>query len=317
MKPTIIVTERPLDWMIEHLAEHFEVHVLDKGQPLATLAPAAREARGIARFAGGRVDRALIEALPRLEVVANFGAGYELVDLDAARERAIAISNNTSGSPAAMADHAVALLLAATRRLVDTHRFIADGRWLTERYPLTEGLTGSKVGIYGLGRIGKAVALRLAPFEVSVGYHNRRPAQGLDLPYFPSLAGLAAWADHLVISCPSTHETRGSVDAAVLAALGPRGVVVNIARGNIIDQPALIAALDAGRIGGAGLDVLLSEPDRPMGLIDRPNVVLTPHVAGSTREGWLAATDRMRANLLAFFATGAVLTPVPDQERRA
>lgn len=310
MKPIVIVTTRPFDWMIDQLAARYDLHVLDAGQDLSDLPDRARMARGIARFANGRVDRSLIAALPELRVVANFGAGYELVDMQAARERDISVSYNGSGSPNAVADHAIALLLGVTRQVVDAHRFVASGDWLHARYPLVEGFSGRRLGIYGMGRIGQAIARRAIPFEMEIGYHNRRKIEGSAHRHFDNLGELADWSEHMVIACPATPETVGSVDEAIIGRLGPKGVLINIARGSVIDQNALVAALDAGRIGGAGLDVLVVEPSLPHGLVGRPNVVLTPHIAGSTLDGWRAATQQMIDNLDNYFETGRVLEPV-------
>jgi hydroxypyruvate reductase len=241
----------------------------------------------------------------------NFGAGYDRIDLDACRMRGIAAAYLPGMTSTCVADHAMALLLSLARGIVPAQRFVETGQWLERRFPLTRRISGRKLGIYGLGGIGIAVARRAAGFAMPVGYHSRRRRTDIDFSYFQTLRELASWADILLISCPATPQTIGSVDQAVLAALGPEGLLVNVARGSILDEAALIDALDRHAIAGAALDVFAAEPTRPEALIGRDNVVLTPHCAGGTVETWNATFDRLVANFETFFATGAVLDPIP------
>jgi lactate dehydrogenase-like 2-hydroxyacid dehydrogenase len=317
IQPQILAVGRTLDWIEEGLAERFRTAVLRPGASPNTLPSELRDAvAGAACFGGGFVDRALLDALPRLRVVVNFGAGYDRIDLDACRARAIAVAYLPGLTSTCVADHAMALMLSLARRIVPAHHFVETGQWLERRFPLKRRFSGRKLGIYGLGSIGLAVARRAAGFDMPVGYHNRRRRTDVGFSYFHTLGELASWADILLISCPATPETIGSVDAAVLAALGADGILVNVARGSIVDEASLIEALDRSAIAGAALDVFATEPTRPQGLIGRPNVVLTPHCAGGTIETWTETFHRLVANLNGFFATGSVLDPIPQGAAR-
>jgi hydroxypyruvate reductase len=310
--PRILAVGRTLDWIERGLEERFPTTVLSPGQAVGTLAPAVREAvTGAACFGGGFIDRELIESLPNLRVVVNFGAGYDRIDLGACRVRGIAVAYAPGVTSTCVADHAMALMLALARQVVPAHRFVETGEWRERRFPLTSRVSGRKLGIYGLGGIGGAVARRAAGFDMPVGYFNRRRRPDVGFAAFGSLNYLAAWADVLLISCPATPATVGSVDAGVLALLGPDGLLVNVARGSIVDEGALIDALDQNAIGGAALDVFATEATRPERLIGRDNVLLSPHCAGGTIETWTETFERLVANLERFFAEGSVLDPVP------
>ena len=260
----------------------------------------------------GAVDRDLIATLPRLQMIANHGVGYDNLDLDACRERGIVASNTPEVLDDAVAELALALLLAVRRHVVAADRFVRRGDWERGPFPLTAQVAGSRVGILGLGRVGQAVAIRLEAFGAQVSYHNRRPAAGVDYPYFDSAAALAAAVDSLIVVVPGGESTRGLVDADVLAALGAEGVLINIARGEVVDQDALIAALDAGALGGAGLDVYRDEPRVPAALIDRDDVVLLPHVGSGTHVTRAAMRGLTVDNLDAWMAGAPLLTPVPE-----
>ncbi len=256
------------------------------------------------------VDAEFIERLPELKLIAVFGAGYDRVDIAAARRRGIAVANTPGVTDAAVADMAMALLLATARQVCAADRFVRAGRWPHGRFPLVPQFSGRRLGIFGLGRIGEAIAKRAIGFDLEIGYHNRRRQPELPYRYFDGLAALAAWSDYLVVACPATPDTRGRVDAEVLQALGRAGILVNIARGSIIDENALVGALESRAIAGAGLDVFEHEPEVPAALTGRDDVVLTPHVAGGTLETWRAAEEAVIANLVSFFETGRPLTPV-------
>jgi lactate dehydrogenase-like 2-hydroxyacid dehydrogenase len=266
--------------------------------------------RGIVSGGGFLVGADLIERLPQLGVIAVTGAGYDRIDMTAARARGIQVCNAPTATHACVADMAMGLYLAVARRIVFNDRHVRDGRWLQGRPPATHRASGRRLGIWGLGGIGREIARRAEAFRMPIHYHNRHPAQGLPYVYEPSLAALAGAVDVLVCAVPATGETEAAVDALVLSRLGPDGILINVARGSVVDQPALVAALVERRIGGAGLDVLKGEPQVPEALIGLDNVVLSPHTAGATIETWEDVTREVLANLDAFFTTGRVLTPV-------
>lgn len=255
-------------------------------------------------------DAAMLAALPRLRAIASWGVGFETLDVAGAQARGIAVANTPDVLDDCVADLAWGLLIAAARRIPQADRHVRAGEWTTlGSFPLSTRVSGKRLGILGLGRIGAAIARRGAGFAMEVRYHGRRPK---DVPYgfAPSLVELAGWSDFLVVACEGGPATRHLVSAEVLAALGPRGILVNIARGSVVDQAALIAALEAGRLGGAGLDVLQGEPGAPAALCAHDDVVLTPHVGSATRETREAMEALVVDNLHAFLREGRLLTPV-------
>ena len=253
--------------------------------------------------------------LPNLEIVCATGAGYEAVDLDAARRRGIAVANCPDANAPAVADTAMMLLMAATRHLLQADRFVRAGGWQEGWRIDTPTIWGKRLGILGLGKIGSRIAHRAARgFDMAVGYHNRAPVAGSPYRYFQSLVELAAWTDFLIAAAPGGAGTRHLVNAEVLAALGPTGYLVNVGRGTVVDTAALIDALRAKRIAGAGLDVLEGEPAVPpvlQELLPFDNVIVTPHVAGRAPESRAAATALILGNLNAHFAGQPLPSPVP------
>jgi lactate dehydrogenase-like 2-hydroxyacid dehydrogenase len=251
-----------------------------------------------------------MEALPALEIIAVVGAGFEGVDLAAARERGIVVTYGAGLNAAAVAEQAWALLLAVVHEVPRRDRGLRDGLWSEIRSSLPN-VTGRKLGIFGLGNIGKAMARRGAGFEMEIGYASRTRQPDVPYRYFDRLVDLAGWCDVLMVAAPGGPATRHAVNAEVLNALGPKGYVVNIARGTIVDSSALGEALRAGRVAGAGLDVFEGEPTRPPALVDAPNIVWSPHVGGHSPDAIHAMVRKLRANLDAHFAGQPVLTPVP------
>lgn len=252
----------------------------------------------------GAPDR-LRAILPKLEFVCVFGAGYEKVDVPALKALGIPCAHARGANAACVADMALALMLSAALQVNRADRYIRDGQW--DRVPprnwtASRGIGGTRVGIFGLGEIGQRIAVRAQAFETEIAYHNRKPKAGAPWRYFDDLKAMAEWADHLVVACPLTAATRHAVNRAVLDALGPRGTLVNIARGAVVDEAALIEALRDGRVGSAGLDVLEHEPKAPAELVALPNVVVTPHIASVTERGVMGLEDMMMANLGAHFA---------------
>ena len=252
--------------------------------------------------------------LPNLEVVCTVGAGYEAVDLDTARKRGIAVANCPDTNASAVADSAMMLLMAATRHLRQADRHVHEGGWQDQWNVATPTISGKRLGVLGMGTIGGKIANRGARgFDMEVGYHNRKAVDGSPYRYFDNLVELATWADFLVCAAPGGAETRHLVNADVLTALGPKGYLVNVGRGTVVDTAALIDALKEKRVAGAGLDVLEGEPATPPilpELLKFDNVVITPHCAGRAPEARTAATALILDNLNAHFAGKPMRTPV-------
>ncbi|MFT3812277.1 MAG: 2-hydroxyacid dehydrogenase [Acidovorax sp.] len=250
-----------------------------------------------------------IARLPALELVCALGVGYENIAVDAARARGIVIANGAGTNAASVADHAFGLLIGAVRGLHRLDRQCRDGVWRDALGDLP-GVSGKRLGLFGLGAIGQQIARRAAGFDMPVGYHSRHARADVPHRYFASLLDLAAWCDVLVCATPGGAATHHAVNAEVLAALGPRGYLVNIARGSVVDTEALAAALRTGGIAGAGLDVYESEPQPPSQLVGLDSVLLSPHVAGRSPEAVQATIDRFLANAEGHFAGRGVVSAV-------
>jgi lactate dehydrogenase-like 2-hydroxyacid dehydrogenase len=258
----------------------------------------------------GVVGAAEMDALPDLRAVANYGVGYDNVDVEEATRRGIVVSNTPDVLTDAVADLSVALVLDVLRQVSAADRFVRRGEWAEgKRFPLTREVRGSVVGILGLGRIGQAVAERLEPFGARIGYHSRSP-KDVAWTYHATASELARASDVLVVLTPGGAETHHLVDAAVLDALGPEGFLVNVARGSVVDEVALVAALEEGRLAGAGLDVFADEPNVPAALLGRDDVVLLPHVASATVQTREAMATLVLDNVASFLKTGKLVTPV-------
>ncbi|BBZ67949.1 hydroxyacid dehydrogenase [Mycolicibacterium insubricum] len=258
-----------------------------------------------------RIDAELIASLPRLAAVVYCAVGYDSIDLSAAAARSIRVSNTPDVLTDCVADAAVGLLIDVLRGFSAADRYLRAGRWVTDGpYPLTRRVTGSRVGILGLGRIGAAIARRLEAFDCRIGYHNRTPVPGCAYQYFDSPTGLAHGVDVLVVATPGGAGTRALVDADVLAALGETGYLINIARGSVVDESALADALTSGRLAGAGLDVFAHEPNVPEALLGLDNVVLLPHMASATVQTRAAMAELALRNLASFCDRGELVTPV-------
>lgn len=258
------------------------------------------------------VDAALMAALPNLGAVVNFGVGYDTTDVDAAAARGVGVSNTPDVLTDCVADTAVGLMIDTLRQFSASDRYVRAGRWPVDgNYPLTRQVSNTRVGIIGLGRIGKAIALRLSAFGCSISYHNRHRLPDSPYTYASSPAELAKGVDVLIVAAAGGDGTRGLVDRQVLDALGSEGYLINIARGSVVDQDALVAALVNGRLAGAGLDVFADEPQVPAELLGLDNVVLLPHVASGTVQTRAAMEALTLRNLDSFLATGELVTPVP------
>ena len=250
-----------------------------------------------------------VAAMPKVELVCCMGAGYEGLPLDLLKARGIATANGAGTNDDCVADHAFGLLIGIVRGMRTLDMQCRAGVW-RESIPHPPNVSGKKLGIFGLGTIGQKIARRAAGFDMAIGYHNRKPREGVSHRYFDSVLALAEWADILMVATPGGAGTRHLVNAAVLDALGPQGFLINISRGSVVDTEALAAALREGGLAGAGLDVYESEPLPPEPLIGLDNVLLTPHMAGWSPEATQASLDRFLANAEGHFAGRGVVSPI-------
>ncbi|MFV3074820.1 NAD(P)-dependent oxidoreductase [Niveispirillum fermenti] len=244
----------------------------------------------------------LLARLPNLRLIANFGAGTDLIDLEQARARGIMVTASGAVLADDVADLAIWQVLTLLRGTAGADAFVRTGHWRQGPLPLGRGARGRRVGILGFGRIGQAIAARAGTFGMDIAYHARRPAAASPHPRFDTPVDLARWAELLIIALPGGPETAGLVGRAVIDALGSAGMLVNIARGSIVDEAALAAALTEGRLAGAALDVFHTEPDVSPALLAAPNLLLTPHVGSATRDARLAMLDHVVTSILAFHA---------------
>lgn len=310
MKPAVLLLAPLPGFLLEPLRAVAECHdyaqAADRAALLAAVAP---RIRGIALAGGSAAPAELLERLPALEILSVFGVGYDGVPLDYCRQRGLRLTNTPDVLTDDVADTAVALVLMCSRRLAEAERFVRAGAWLQGPFPLARALRGKVAGILGLGRIGKAIADRLQAHGLEIAYHGRQP-QPVPHRYCASLDELARVADFLIVACPGGPGTHHLVDAGVLAALGAGGTLINIARGSVVDEAALIQALQAGTIRGAGLDVFEHEPQVPAELLASGRTVLLPHVGSGTEETRRAMAALCVGNLEAHFAGRPLLTPV-------
>ncbi len=293
------------------LATAFEVQRLaDQADPQAFLAEHGARFTGLVTSAPAGASAALLASLPALRVVSSHGVGLDQIDVAGAAQRGIAVGYTPEVLNDCVADLAMALLLDVARGTSAADRFVRRGDWPQGKFRLARKVTGQRLGILGLGRIGRAIAQRAAGFEMQIRYTNRKPVADVAWTFEPSVVELARWADTLVVITAGGAATRHLVNAEVLEALGPDGFLVNVARGSVVDQAALVQALQQGRIAGAGLDVYADEPNVPAELMALDNVVLLPHIASATRETRQAMEALTVDNLRAFYAGGKVLASV-------
>lgn len=311
-RPLVLIPGRIHPRVRARLSHRFDLLEISDATAAEVDAGELERVRGAA--VSGRFPAALIERLPKLEVIGSFGVGYDGVDVKAAAAAGVVVTNTPDVLNDEVADTAIALLLNTIRQFYFAERYLRDGRWEKEgAFPLSPlSLKGRKIGLHGLGRIGMEIANRLLPFKVELAYHTRRPRTDVDFVYHDTLTGLAEAVDVLISIVPSTPETKDAINAEVLSALGQNGVLINVGRGSTVDEPALIAALQAGTIAAAGLDVFADEPRVPQALIDLPNVSLLPHVASASVPTRDAMADLVADNIVSWFDTGRPLTPVPE-----
>ena len=315
MKPLdVLMPAAGMGTVAEVVAERLPLHRLWlEPDPEAWLAEHGPSIRAVAS-AGlkGAIDETLMRRLPNLEIVASYGVGYDHVDARWAGAHGIIVTHTPGVLDDEVADIAMALTIMAVRQLPQAERYLRAGQWPKAAYPLTASLRGRTVGILGLGRIGKAIARRAEAFGLDVAYCGRRAQPGVPYRYFASLTAMAEACDILMVTAPGGPETRRIVDAEVLRALGPDGVLVNVARGSLVDEPALIEALRSGAILAAGLDVFENEPNVPAELLALDNAVLLPHVGSASLRTRRAMAQCVLDNLLAFAEGRPPLTPVPE-----
>ena len=311
MKPGILQIGPMMKHVEEALHGAYQTHrYWEVGDPVKLLASVGPQIRGVATDGHNGCSREIIEALPQLEVIASYGVGYDAVDIAACKQHGIRVTNTPDVLNDAVAEMALGLMIGLCRRIPQADVHVREGWWLEGAYPLTGELTGARVGILGLGRIGKEIARRCQAFKMRVCYHGRQAQPYEPYEYYADLEAMARDVDWLVIIAPGAPETKGIVSRKVMQALGPEGCLVNVARGAIIDEAALVELLQSGALGGAALDVFADEPRVPEALFGLDNVVLSPHQGSATVKTRTAMGDLVVQNLAAHFAGAPLLTPV-------
>ena len=312
-KADVLLLKAILPDTIRALEENFLLHRLDKASDRETfLAEIGPRIRAIVVGGQAPAGADLFARLPKLEIAANFGVGYDTIDVEAATKRGIVVTNTPDVLTEEVADLTLGLLLATIRRIPQADRYLRDGKWPRASFPLTASLRERRIGIVGLGRIGRAIAKRLEGFGVQIAYHGRRRQPDVPYAYHDSLVGLAQACDVLIVVAPGNADTKALVNAEILAALGPEGVLINVARGSLVDEAALIAALQKGTILAAGLDVFAEEPCVPEALIGLDNTVLLPHVGSASHHTRRMMGDLVVQNLKSWFAGKGPVTPVAE-----
>ncbi|MBB3104615.1 2-hydroxyacid dehydrogenase [Azomonas macrocytogenes] len=309
MKSNVLKIARLPDMLTERLYADYQV--VEGSESGTELGPAAADILVLVANGESRVSRELIGRLPALDVIVVFGVGYDGVDVAAAHERGIAVTHTPDVLTDDVADFAMTLMLGIARRVTLADRFVREGAWAHGSFPFTRKVSGARLGIVGLGRIGAAIARRAEGFDMQIAYCGRRP-HPVDYPYFASVRELAATVDFLVVSASGGADTRHLIDTAVLDALGPEGILINVGRGSVVDEAALAKALAEKRLLGAALDVFENEPHVHPGLLELDNVLLTPHMASATWATRRAMSDLVMANLQAYFAGQPLPSLVPE-----
>jgi lactate dehydrogenase-like 2-hydroxyacid dehydrogenase len=315
-KPDVLLIGAKKPVMVKGLDPKVTLHYLvDAKDQDAFLKSVADKVRAIAiAYTANKLDAAFMQKLPKLEQISSFGVGYDHIDAKWAGEHGIIVTNTPEVLNEEVADTALGLLLNTVREFPQAERYLRAGKWASQgHYPLTKAtLRNRTVGMVGMGRIGKAIAKRLDAFGVPVVYHSRNPQKGVSYKYYPKLVDMARDVDTLMVIVPGGASTANMINAEVLKVLGPNGILINMARGSVVDEPALIAALKNRTIYSAGLDVFAKEPQVPKELMEMDHVVLFPHL-GSSTEVTRAAMDQLVVdNILAWAAGKAPLTPVPE-----
>ncbi|MCI4663840.1 MAG: 2-hydroxyacid dehydrogenase [Neomegalonema sp.] len=312
MKPEVLQVAKLPPHVEKALEAAYIVHrYFDASDKDAVLAAAAPQTRAVATsgFSGCSAD--IVAALPKLEIVSSNGVGYDAIDVEACKARGVAVTNTPDVLNDAVAEMTLALMLALCRRIPQSDAYTRQGKWASQGdYPLTAELTGAKVGILGLGRIGKEIALRCQAFKMHVVYHGRSEQAYQPYSYYADLETMAREVHWLVVIAPGSASTTGIISRAVMEALGPTGNLVNIARGSLVDEPAMVELLQAGKLGGAALDVFADEPRPTEALFAMDNVVLSPHAGSATHKTRAAMGDLVVRNLAAHFAGAPLISRV-------
>jgi lactate dehydrogenase-like 2-hydroxyacid dehydrogenase len=299
--------------IVEEIEKRFTLHKLwEQADPEAYLREHGQAVRAIAGGAKKRMDGAWMAQFPKLEFVSNFGVGYDGVDAAWCGKNGVIVSNTPDVLTDEVADLAVGLLIATIRQLPQADAYLRRGDWLKANFPLTTSLRGRKIGILALGRIGKAIGKRLEGFGVEIVYHGRTAQPDAPYPYFANLTEMARAVDVILSVAPGGAHTHHIINAEVLKALGPDGIVINVGRGTVIDEKALVEALTSKTILSAGLDVFEDEPRVPQALIDIPHVVLLPHVGSASHHTRRLMGQLVVDNLVSWFSGKGPLTPVPE-----
>ena len=314
-KPDVLLIGQKKPVMVKGLEGKVTLHYLvDAEDKEAFLKSIAGKVRAIAiAYTSNKIDAAFMQRFPKLEQISSFGVGYDHVDAKWAGEHGLVVTNTPEVLNEEVADTALGLLLCTVREFPQAERYLRAGKWPGGQYPLTKAtLRNRTVGMVGMGRIGKAIARRLEAFGVPVVYHSRNPQAGVKYKYYPKLIDMARDVDTLLVIVPGGPSTAKMIDAEVLKALGPNGILVNMARGSVVDEPALIEALKNRTIYSAGLDVFANEPHVPKELMDMEHVCLFPHLGSSTEVTRAAMDNLVVDNILAWAAAKPPLTPVPE-----
>ncbi|MFA4938517.1 2-hydroxyacid dehydrogenase [Brevundimonas sp.] len=304
-RPAVLIMQRHLAPLSGFLESAYDVYRFWEGPPIE----AAHDIRVMVVAGEATLDKTLIERLPNLDLIACFTSGYDGIDIDWCRARGLPVTHAPGVNHEDVADHALGLILAARRQIASGDRQVRSGGWTAETRTITASLGGQKLGIVGLGHIGKAVADRAEAFRMAVSWWGPRPHDA-EWPRAESLLALAKASDILVVACKADETNRGLISRDILEALGPDGLLVNVSRGQVVDEDALIAALKSGALGQAALDVFVEEPTDPNRWADVPNIVLTPHTAGATTAGVQGMLMLLMQNLQAHFAGEPLKTPV-------
>jgi D-3-phosphoglycerate dehydrogenase len=309
MKPVLLITIPLPDDYLSKLESRFDVLLAPEGQMKAICAGREAEVEWVLTNGTVGFSAAEMDLLPKLRLVSALGAGYENIDTRHAKARGIVTSNGSGTNDDTVADHAMALMLSAVRRIPYLDRATRQGAW-RDSQPMDRTFSRKRVGIIGLGHIGKKIARRSSAFDCEIGYHTRSQRQDSPYQYFTDVVALATWSDFLVVATPGGAETKHLINADVLTALGENGYLVNIARGSVVDTAALAAAIAAGTIAGAGLDVYESEPEPPAALLEFDQVVLTPHIAGRSHDAIRSSVENFLANVERTMKGEPVSTPI-------
>ena len=310
-RPTIVAYGPLYPYLTDQLEQHFTVHNVGADADMSALPAEVLEARALVSFGSVGAPAAIMDALPKLEMIGLFSVGYDKVDVDHARAKGIRVTNTPDVLTDDVADLAVGLLYATVRNIAANDRLVRSGGWARGEKPALSGrVTGATIGILGLGRIGRAIAKRLEPVAGEILYHNRKPAADTAYRYVADAIDFARQSEVVIVATSGGPEAAKLVDGAMLDALGPDGVIVNISRGGVIDETAMVERLADRRIAGAGLDVFAHEPHVPEALFAMDHVVLQPHQGSATVHTRKAMADLVVANLDAWFAGEALLTPV-------